>query len=188
MADYTYGQLEELWIKAGGSQALAPLMAAIALAESRGDPASNNYTDNGGTQTSWGLWQVSDGTHNWPGTQDPNNPLNNARYAVAKYQSQGLTAWGTYQSGAYKQFYQGGVPPSGLPQGGPQSGPQSADDTSFVSSATGAIQAAGGLLHDAAQALNFLFQFFKPGQLERIAFGAVALALGYGAVRLYGSS
>ena len=31
MADYSYGQLETLWINAGGSKALAPLMAAIAL-------------------------------------------------------------------------------------------------------------------------------------------------------------
>ena len=122
MAAYSYGQLESLWIRAGGSRALAPLMAAIALAESGGNPASNNYTDNGGTQTSWGLWQVSDGTHSWPGPQDPNDPMNNARYAVAKYASQGLRAWGTYDSGAYKQFYQGNVQPSSLPQGGNAAG------------------------------------------------------------------
>lgn len=118
MADYTYSQLEELWIKAGGPKAVAPLMAAIALAESGGNPAANNYTDNGGRQTSWGLWQVSAGTHQWPGPADPNDPMANAKYAVAKYQSQGLSAWGTYDSGAYRQFYRGNVPPGSLPQGG----------------------------------------------------------------------
>src|SRR5271165_948910 len=113
---YSYGQLEQLWVQAGGSRALAPLMAAVAMAESAGNPAANNYDDNGGTQTSWGLWQVSNGTHNWPGQQDPNIPLNNARYAVAKYQSQGLGAWGTYTSGAYQQYYKGSTQPSSLPR------------------------------------------------------------------------
>lgn len=119
MARYNYGQLEQLWISAGGSKALAPLMAAIAMAESGGDSEATNPTDNGGTQTSWGFWQVSDGTHNEPvpGILDP---LTNAKAAVAKYKSQGLGAWGTYDSGAYRQFYQGGVPPSSLPQGGGQ--------------------------------------------------------------------
>lgn len=122
MATYSYGQLEELWVKAGGSRVMAPLMAAIALAESGGRSDNNNYTDNGGRQTSWGLWQVSDGTHNWPGPADPGNALNNARYAVEKYKTQGLGAWGTYTSGAYKQFYRGNVPPSQLPPGGKGSG------------------------------------------------------------------
>lgn len=100
MANLTFSQLESLWVQAGGDQSLAPTMAAIALAESGGNPASNNYTDNDGTQTSWGLWQISDGNHNQP---DPNinTPLDNAKAAVAKYNSQGLGAWGTYTSGAY---------------------------------------------------------------------------------------
>lgn len=113
----TYSQLEGLWINAGGPSSLAPLMAAIALAESGGNPGENNYTDNNGTQTSWGLWQISNGTHSWPSSQNPNNPEVNARLAVQKYHSQGLSAWGTYDSGAYRQYMQGGVPPnaSGIP-------------------------------------------------------------------------
>ena len=113
----TYGQLEELWIKAGGSRALAPLMAAIAEAESAGNPNATNPTDNGGTQTSWGLWQISDGTHGEP-VQGILDPLVNAKAAVAKYKSQGLSAWGTYDTGAYKRYYQGKVPPGQLPAGG----------------------------------------------------------------------
>jgi len=116
MADYTYGQLETLWTQAGGSKALAPLMAAIALAESGGNPGALNTTDNNGTQTSVGLWQVSNGTHNYPASWA--TPQGNAAEAVAKYQSQGLDAWGTYTSGAYQQYYQGSTPASALPQGG----------------------------------------------------------------------
>ena len=84
---YTYGQLETLWINAGGPKALAPLMAAIALAESGGNPGALNQTDNGGTQTSVGLWQVSSGTHQYPSAWA--TPAGNAAEAVAKYKSPG---------------------------------------------------------------------------------------------------
>lgn len=111
MTTYTYAQLEGLWISNGGSASLAPLMAAIAEAESGGNPASVNATDNNGTQTSWGLWQLSNGTHAMPVANilDPNV---NAQQAVAKLQDQGLTAWGTYDSGAYKAFMSGSTTPS----------------------------------------------------------------------------
>lgn len=122
MAKYSYGQLEELWVSAGGSRTMAPLMAAIALAESGGDPAAENPADNGGKQTSWGLWQISDGTHNQP-ANNILDPRVNARQAVAKYQAQGLGAWGTYTSGAYKRYYQGDVPPGQLPAGGTPGSP-----------------------------------------------------------------
>jgi len=89
-------------------------MAAIALAESSGNPSAENDTDNNGTQTSWGLWQISNGTHSWPGSADPLNPENNARYAVQKLADQGLGAWGTYTSGAYRK-YMSGAGPAPLP-------------------------------------------------------------------------
>lgn len=99
----TFAQLESLWIQAGGPSKLAPLMAAVALAESSGIPTETNPTDNHGTQTSWGLWQISTGTHAEP---NPNwaDPLENAKLAVAKWHTQGLWAWGTYTSGKYKEF------------------------------------------------------------------------------------
>jgi hypothetical protein len=117
---YSYGQLETLWTQAGGPKTLAPLMAAIALAESGGNPAALNKTDNGGTQTSVGLWQVSTGTHSYPANWA--TPQGNAAEAVAKYKSQGLGAWGTYTSGAYLKYYQGSTPGAALPQGGGSSG------------------------------------------------------------------
>jgi hypothetical protein len=107
MTTLTYAELEGYWIQAGGSSTMAPLMAAVALAESSGNPDATNPTDNNGRQTSWGLWQLSDGTHAEPnGWSDP---LTNAKMAVTKYHSQGLGAWGTYTSGAYKKYLQGGV-------------------------------------------------------------------------------
>lgn len=133
---FTFAQLEALWVNNGGSRALAPTMAAIALAESSGNPASVNRTDNNGRQTSWGLWQVSDGTHNMPAANilDPNV---NAKQAVAKYKSQGLGAWGTYTSGKYRDFIKNGVNPdnNGLPSGSTST----ADQASVTGDIGGAI-------------------------------------------------
>ena len=113
---YTYAQLEQLWINAGGSKATAPIAAAIAEAESGGNPTATNATDNGGTQTSWGLWQISNGTHAQPA---PNilDPTVNASQAVAKYQASGWAPWGTYTSGAYQAFLSNSTPPdpAGVP-------------------------------------------------------------------------
>ncbi len=117
MTVLTFSQLEGYWVQAGGDAAMAPLMAAIALAESSGNPDATNPTDNGGRQTSWGLWQISNGDHSEP-APNWNDPLENARLAVGKIHSQGLGAWGTYTSGAYKRYLQGGIPPaSNLPTG-----------------------------------------------------------------------
>jgi hypothetical protein len=107
---YTYSQLEGLWINAGGAKGLAAVAAAIAEAESGGCSASVNPTDNGGTQTSWGLWQISNGTHAQP-VQGILDPSTNAQAAVAKYKANGWQPWGTYTSGAYKAFLNGRTTP-----------------------------------------------------------------------------
>jgi hypothetical protein len=102
-ASFSYAQLEQLWINAGGSAATAPVAAAIAEAESLGNPQAVNPSDNNGTQTSWGLWQISNGTHVQP-VSNILDPTVNAQQAVAKYQGAGnsFSPWGTYTSGAYK--------------------------------------------------------------------------------------
>lgn len=113
LAKLTYGQLEGSWIQGGGPASLAPTMAAIATAESGGQPqcvqAGEDYANTG-----WGLWQIT------PGDSVPAvgtnqallNPVTNARAAVAKYRAQGLEAWTTYTSGRYQAFMQTGVPAS----------------------------------------------------------------------------
>jgi hypothetical protein len=109
MANYTFAQLEQLWINAGGPSSVAPVAAAIALAESSGNAAALNLVDNNGTQTSVGLWQVSNGTHNFP--QAWLSPAGNAAEAVAKYTGAGnsFIDWGTYTSGAYTSHLSGSV-------------------------------------------------------------------------------
>jgi hypothetical protein len=98
---FSYGQLEGLWDQAGGPPSYASLMAAIALAESGGNSSIVNSIG------ASGLWQIHPAQ---PGDLDP---LTNARMAVGKLRSQGLSAWTTYTSGAYRQFLHGGVPALG---------------------------------------------------------------------------
>lgn len=91
MATYSLAQLEQLWEQAGGSVTTAPTAAAIAYAESGGNPVNPNYTDpNGG---SFGLWQVN-GVHasaleNAGLTNWETDPLQNAEAAVMVYNGAG---------------------------------------------------------------------------------------------------
>jgi hypothetical protein len=90
-------QLEQLWIEAGGPIGAAPQAAAIATAESRGNPTAYNATQASGDQ-SFGLWQINTapGAHTqWKGqvtAQDNTsifNPLQNAKDALALYSGTG---------------------------------------------------------------------------------------------------
>ena len=95
--------LERLWVQAGGAPSMAHLMAAIALAESAGDPQNIGPPTSGGRAE--GLWQIM-----WPTNAsyvpggNPYNPLANAKAAVAILKAQGLGAWETYTNGAYRQY------------------------------------------------------------------------------------
>lgn len=118
MTTYTYAELEGLWINAGGPRALAPIAAAIAEAESGGNSAALNPSDNGGTQSSFGLWQISNGTHT-PPAANWQDGAENARLAVGKWKAAGgFSPWGTYDSGAYKRFLSGRTTPNTNVPGG----------------------------------------------------------------------
>lgn len=133
MTQLSYQALESLWTSNGGPAALAPTMAAIAIAESGGNPSSLN--DNASTgDYSVGLWQI-----NYYGSMmsgrtaqfgSPSalraSPTAQARAAVAIYNEQGLKAWSTYSSGAYRQYLNGadytGSDSAGGASGGGSSG------------------------------------------------------------------
>jgi Lysozyme like domain len=142
MTTLTYAQLEGVWLQAAAgtkydTQTWAALMAAIAEAESGGRVEATNPTDNGGTQTSWGLWQISLGNHDAPPGWD--TPQGNAKLAIGKLDGQGLSAWGTYDSGAYKQYLSGGTSPdTNFPSGpGAASGAAGAATTASLASNQG---------------------------------------------------
>lgn len=104
----SFTQLEDLWVQAGGDQKLAATMAAVALAESRGNPLALNNTPSTG-DFSVGLWQI-----NYYGSLGPArtkrygpvsgqyDPLTNATTAVALAAGgAGLANWSTWKDGAF---------------------------------------------------------------------------------------
>lgn len=147
----SFSQLEQLWIQAGGPPSVAPTMASIALAESSGNPNAINPTDNNGSQTSWGLWQISNGTHA-PVSSTWNSPLTNAQLAVQKFNSQGLGAWGTYTSGSYLHY----LPQGSQPLSGSYSGPTgtNASFTSTSNAPTVSLGAIGTVFQQVDRVLN----------------------------------
>jgi hypothetical protein len=84
---YNKAALKRLWISAGGPSNVANVAAAIALAESGGNPSIVNSI--GAT----GLWQI----YGNPFPGNAKDPLTNAKMAVAKYRgAHGFTPWTTY--------------------------------------------------------------------------------------------
>lgn len=91
---YNKGALRNLWSRYSHGLGDPNLMAAIALAESGGNP--NAHNPSGAT----GLWQILGSI--LPGNL--RNPVVNVRNAVAKLKSQGLGAWEAYTNGSYRQY------------------------------------------------------------------------------------
>ena len=112
MSRLKFDQLEVLARQAGFDPSVSPKMAAIALAESGGDPYAHNPNASTG-DNSYGLMQI-----NMLGAMGPErraafklqsneelfDPVTNFKAAKDIYDSQGLDAWSVHRSGAYKQF------------------------------------------------------------------------------------
>ena len=88
-------QLGALWISAGGSYSLERIMEGIAIAESDG----NQYAL-GDMGTSYGLWQINNGS----GVIPTFDEYGNARDAVTIERKNGLNAWTTYRNGAFRNW------------------------------------------------------------------------------------
>jgi hypothetical protein len=87
--------------RAGGFTGTAAYeAAAIAFAESSGNPKAEDH-DNNGT-TDYGLWQINS-VHGYDSDELINNPVYNAQAAYAIYKEAGnsFSPWDTYTSGAY---------------------------------------------------------------------------------------
>lgn len=89
---------------AGFPESAIATMVAIAKAESGWNPNAVNNSNRNGSQDN-GLFQINTvhKGNSWYPT-NPNDPLQSAKAAYAIFQSQGLSAWTVYNSGAYKQF------------------------------------------------------------------------------------
>lgn len=120
MTQLSFAQIEQLWVANGGSAALAPVMAAVSIAESGGRTDAHNYNPATGDD-SYGLWQInyygsllSGRTQRYGAPQqlvaDPNLQARAALSLAGN--GSGLSNWTTYTSGAYKAPLQANV--SGL--------------------------------------------------------------------------
>lgn len=93
-------QIAALWIQYGGDPSAAQTAAAIALAESSGDPSAINPRDTNG-QPSYGLFQIN-GVH---GSQATTDLATNVRAAISiSNNGQNWRPWGTFTSGRYLDF------------------------------------------------------------------------------------
>lgn len=98
--------------QAGFTAEQARIMAAVAMAESSGNPRAHNPNASTG-DNSYGLWQI-----NMLGGMGPErrrlfgissneqlfDPAVNARAAKAIFDQQGFNAWSVYKSGAYRRY------------------------------------------------------------------------------------
>lgn len=96
---YSYGELKKLWVQYGGSQATSGMAAAIALAESGGNPNATHTNSDGSIDR--GLWQVNS-VH---GAQSSTDVATNTKAAVAiSAHGTNWNPWTTFKNGDYKNF------------------------------------------------------------------------------------
>ena len=105
-------QLVDLALQSGFTPELAPVMAAIALAESGGRTNAHNPNRSTG-DNSYGLWQINmidnlgrerRRSYGLKKDEDLWDPATNVRAAKKVHDSQGLNAWTVYRTGAYRQY------------------------------------------------------------------------------------
>ena len=111
--NYNFNEIESMARAAGFDSSISPVMAAISLAESGGNPMAHNprYPDN-----SYGLFQVNmldepgymlgaerRGRYGLRSNDELFDPMTNLKAAKDIYDSQGLGAWSVFTSGAYKR-------------------------------------------------------------------------------------
>ena len=135
---YSNAQLQALARSVGIPENHVPLMAAIALAESSGDPSAiNPGVGAGGRRTneySVGLWQINTLVHKNYSVQQLKDPQINAREMARIYRTQGLRAWGAYTDGRYKRYMTGVIA-----TGSPLPSSSAASDTSKIVLAVAAV-------------------------------------------------
>jgi hypothetical protein len=100
----TNAQLQDTLRRAGWPESLVPIMAAVGLAESSGNPRAVAHTS---AEYSVGIWQINTYAHTQYSVNDLYDPDFNARAALEIYHTQGLHAWSTYTSGAYRKYLTG---------------------------------------------------------------------------------
>lgn len=117
---FDYGQIEQLWIQFGGNPSAAPMAAAIAMAESGGNPNAQNSANSNGT-IDRGLFQINS-VH---GAQSTFDLASNIRAAIQiSNNGSNWQPWSTFSNGAYRRFLTPGASASFMSGSGFVSGQQ----------------------------------------------------------------
>lgn len=183
---YTHDQLVRYAEQAGFSTTFAPIMAAIAEAESSGNPDATHVNSNGSTD--YGLWQINSVHANLLAGKNWHDPAANAQMAYAIYQQQGLSAWSTYTSGAYKRYTSATLPAGvvGIATSGAVGATGTAGtETEAFAGITSALNGIGQSFQGVAAFAGTLEKLSLPQTWVRIMAGVFGAGLvGYGVVLL----
>lgn len=126
----------------------ANIVAAIALAESGGNPKAHNATP---PDDSYGLMQINmlgslgpdrRKRYNLSANTDLYDPATNMRVAYGIYKGSGFKAWTTYTRGTYKKYLDG----SEMPVSGVQDAPATSVGLNPINGVSGAINSFGETL------------------------------------------
>jgi len=157
MTTYTFDQLLGFAQQAGFQGQSADTIAAIAMAESGGNPYAVNYADPGG---SYGLTQINGAAWGAGAANTLGNPLE--AFTQAFSVSQGgtnFTPWSTYNNGAYLQYATGsGAGTAGSAAGSILGGSSGSSGSLTGTTATGQSTTAQSPLSAIFAAVGNLFQ------------------------------
>lgn len=103
---WSFAELRDLAVQVGFPD--PDVAAAVALAESGGDPLAVRISN---VEASYGLWQINVRAHSTYDASQLGDPLYNAQAALAIRKTElGWGHWSAYTSGRYRQY---------MPRGGP---------------------------------------------------------------------
>jgi hypothetical protein len=153
MANWTVAQLYALAASTGFADPITA--AAIAMAESGGNPDAVGDTSITPPYGSVGLWQINVAAHPQYDPQSLHDPTTNAQAALA-ISSGGttFTPWSTFNSGAYQQFVPAAQAASGSWLPGVTASPLAQVALILAAGAGAAWLIRGGTLEDAVDGLR----------------------------------
>lgn len=111
--------LQQLAANAGFTGDDVAIAAAVAMAESSGNPRIYNPETAAGTPSgkgSYGLWQIYLNAHPQFSGWNLYDPQTNANAAFRVWQQEGWRAWTTYKNGAYRKYLPAPSSPTGTPE------------------------------------------------------------------------
>lgn len=171
-----YAALVGLAKQAGFPEGEAQTAAAVALAESSGNPTASHRNSNGSTD--FGLWQINSVHSQLLAGKVWQEPSVNARMAYEVWKGSGWNAWTTYKTGAFRRYANGANSPSG----GAAPGATTGDPFSGL---TASLDGIGNSFSQISAFANTINKIAMPQLWVRVMAGVFGAGLvGFGVVML----